>query len=505
MTNIDYDTSAFTEWVEEQTGINLEFVLFPAVTTESLQQFTLMANGNEKLPDVLWTVMGWNVESIYELGNQGYLVDLRELIENYAPNYKAALAKRTQGDQDRINTVGTSSIDGGFYALPFNRYPSTMQGQSTMLINQKWLDAVGKEVPTTIEELYEVLEAFANEDPNGNGKKDEIPMVGTAREILGYIANAYTYINMDPKQAYWLNVDENGKLYSAYTSDAYREALKIMADMTEKGYINTQTYALEDYPVLKNITSNPSTTECIVGITASPSNAFNTGDLRLTEYVPMYELEAELEGGGYYVKQPPTLYWPGSITKDCENPELAMQLLDFLCSDDAIARATFGIYGTDWQFVEGRSFENAESGDLIVDASLSAGKNLSELNRHWGGRTSGVLNSYNSIAVTIPSGDEWRDHQATLINAFKTHSGEADAPEKVIIELVYTEEENEIISASKTLLTERFVEATAQFATGVLDPNSDADWKTYLDSVEDIGLTDFLKVAQQAYDRANGR
>lgn len=500
----DHNTCDLTLWIEEQTGIDLEFVLFPNHSEESLQQFTLMASGNEKLPDIIWNLFGWSVDSVYELGDQGFLIDLKELIENYAPNYKAALAKRSQADQDRVNSLAISPIDGGYYAMAHLKYPGEMQGQSTMMINQKWLDAVGMDIPTTIDELYAVMEAFATKDPNGNGKKDEIPMVGMPREVLGWITNAYTYINMNQFNPYWINVDENGKLYSAYTTDAYREALKTIADMTAKGYINTQTYTLEEYPVLKNLTSNPATTECLVGITANPANAFTHGDLRIKEYVPMYELQAELAGGGYYVQDPAGMYWPGSITKDCANPELAMQLMDFMCTDEAIARATFGTPGVDWQFAEGTSFETAKTGDIIVDASILNGR-LDDLNRYWGGRTTGILNSYNTTKLNVPSGDEFKDYQQGMRAEFREHMNDITAPDKVITELVYTVDESENVSASKNLLNERFIETRAQFATGILDPNSDADWKAYLDSVESIGLSEFLEISQKAYDRANGK
>lgn len=44
------------------------------------------------------------------------------------------------------------------------------------MINKVWLDKLGLEVPTTLAELKEVLIAFRDGDPNGNGIQDEIPM-----------------------------------------------------------------------------------------------------------------------------------------------------------------------------------------------------------------------------------------------------------------------------------------------------------------------------------------
>ena len=44
-------------------------------------------------------------------------------------------------------------------------------------INQDWLDAVDMDIPTSLDELTEVLKAFKTQDPNGNGEQDEIPLM----------------------------------------------------------------------------------------------------------------------------------------------------------------------------------------------------------------------------------------------------------------------------------------------------------------------------------------
>ena len=51
-----------------------------------------------------------------------------------------------------------------------------VQTPGPFLINKTWLDKVGKDVPTTVDEWKECLEAFKEAgDLNGNGKDDEVP------------------------------------------------------------------------------------------------------------------------------------------------------------------------------------------------------------------------------------------------------------------------------------------------------------------------------------------
>lgn len=52
-----------------------------------------------------------------------------------------------------------------------------MESNGIQFINKAWLDQLGLEVPTTTEELYELLCAFRDNDMNGNGDTtDEIPL-----------------------------------------------------------------------------------------------------------------------------------------------------------------------------------------------------------------------------------------------------------------------------------------------------------------------------------------
>ena len=70
-------------------------------------------------------------------------------------------------------------------------------------INQTWLDNLGLKAPATLDELYDVLVAFRDQDADGNGDpSDEIPLAGdyadgwyTNPEML--VMNAFTYYNLD--------------------------------------------------------------------------------------------------------------------------------------------------------------------------------------------------------------------------------------------------------------------------------------------------------------------
>ncbi len=72
-----------------------------------------------------------------------------------------------------------TQLDGNIYHL--SRYGTLTPGrpiEDMLWINQEWLAQVGKEIPTTLDEFYEVLKAFKEAgDLNGNGDNDEIPLL----------------------------------------------------------------------------------------------------------------------------------------------------------------------------------------------------------------------------------------------------------------------------------------------------------------------------------------
>lgn len=68
-------------------------------------------------------------------------------------------------------------MDGHIYALPLIIDEPRAFVPSRLWLNGDWMESLGiMTEPTTTDELYELLKRFKNEDPNKNGKNDEIPI-----------------------------------------------------------------------------------------------------------------------------------------------------------------------------------------------------------------------------------------------------------------------------------------------------------------------------------------
>ena len=101
---------------------------------------------------------------------QGIFIPLDDLIEEYMPIYN----ERVTMDPSIVESLKAS--DGKMYSIGYIVAQDIHSGNMDF-INKTWLDNLGLEMPTTIDELTDVLRAFRDEDANGNGDaSDEYPM-----------------------------------------------------------------------------------------------------------------------------------------------------------------------------------------------------------------------------------------------------------------------------------------------------------------------------------------
>lgn len=102
------------------------------------------------------------------------------------------------------------SPDGTVRALPIGDETAHNTIDSQLWINQKWLDKLNLDMPQTPEEFKEVLIAFRDKDPNGNGIQDEIPF--TFQDAWGW-GNAIENVF-----GAWGVLENN---YHVFTKDGY--------------------------------------------------------------------------------------------------------------------------------------------------------------------------------------------------------------------------------------------------------------------------------------------
>lgn len=194
--------------------------------TTYLNQLNLKIAANE-MPDLFMPWQG--VEA--SLAKTGAIADLTDLLPEYAPNVWKSIP------QDVWNIVKANDPggEGRIYYIP----NVVNYGRTAGLIRQDWLDKVEMPMPTTQEEYVQVLEAFRDKDPNGNGQKDEIPTGG--REQVRWMDHLFAMYGVAMYEGYpdWDLYD--GKLtYSAVTPNM-KAALEFAAKLYKDGLMDKES------------------------------------------------------------------------------------------------------------------------------------------------------------------------------------------------------------------------------------------------------------------------
>lgn len=505
---IDYETNEYTKWLEEQTGINLDFVTFSSTSSEAATQFSLMVNSGEKLPDIMWGYFGITPAAINEYGEDGYIVDLSEYFKNDAYYYNQRLESLDEATVNNIWAFGKDPTNGAIYTFPSYTYsPDVDIIANKALINTKWLEAVGSEMPQTVNELEEVLTKFLAEDPNGNGKTDEMGLVGSLADVAGsdiceWVLNAYIFNN----DAYWFNIDENGSVYLPYTKNEYREGLKKLNDWYKKGLISDLYFTVQDKNEMMAL-ATPADGVSIAGVYAGhPQLIVENEAENLFEYEALPALKDETGLGGYQAINSATFQYRNFITTDCEDPELAFKLLDFMACEESTINQRYG--PGNWEYAQ-EGDVNADGVQLTAiakDGTLWSTQN----NVHWH-VLSGIIFDYSKTKVMTQdafdalkngeTSETWSDRSTSWRHDQEKVWFAGAQPKNVFYQVVYNSNETEELSEIITNVQSYIKEAKALFINGSMDPNKDEDWQKYLDSLKALGIDTYVERTQNAYSR----
>ena len=223
----DYDDNYLTKYIEDLTGIDIEFYELPPAKADVRTNVSLLAASSDDLPDVLLTD-ALTPETILSYGESGVFVPLDDYVDDaeLLPNFNAI------PEEDRSVMLETMTMANG-HMYSFVRFEPEIWNYTPYrtFINGAWLDKLGLEVPTTTDELKEVLIAFRDNDPNGNGIQDELGVYGYqgkyGQNTIASIMNAFVYYN-DQIFNYGLDLAPDGEtVYAPFTSSSRHVSMRL--------------------------------------------------------------------------------------------------------------------------------------------------------------------------------------------------------------------------------------------------------------------------------------
>lgn len=309
--------------VEKETGVKLKGVVASSNSDYDTAFQNMVASG--QLADIIGCDSTRDME---KLGKDGGMIALNDLIDQYAPHIKERL------ETDPNFAYQATADDGNIYNIPLGK---ELKSSQFYWIRQDWLDKLNLEVPTTVEELYQVLTAFKTQDPNGNGKADEIPLFdrsATAETEMGeYLALWDSGTGFYPR---------DGKITYEPVTENYKLAVKNLAKWYAEGLIDPEIFT-RGMSARDTLLSNNTG-----GFTHDWVSTGNYND-SLGSEIPGFEMKAiaPLADQNGKVKERDYRYaecgW--GISSQCKDPETVIKFMDFMFTEAGSDLMNWGIEG----------------------------------------------------------------------------------------------------------------------------------------------------------------
>lgn len=500
---------------EADTGVRFDWQVIPADGAQ--EKINLLLTSGEALPDAFFNLGdGKSTTIVVNALGQDVFLPTEDLIAEYMPTLTKIL------EENPNYKMEVTAPDGHTYGFPYiEQMFGLVLTPGPMLINENWLKAVGKEMPTTVDELTDVLLAFkAAGDLNGNGEADEIPMAtifgaGTY-DTFGSYDMFYRFTGafgcMDSVCGGYENANHlrliDGKVTYTAIDPAFGKTAMYFHKLFSEGLLNKDCFEPMT-ATSTNYTNNEIAQDVAkIGVMGVWSDMSITNNAVRHEYVPVPQLTGEAGTTGIALNYSELQdACNTAITVDCEFPEILAAFTEYMISDPKLSvQSNWGAIGGNYYEDENgvMRFNLDENGDIITgtehgDFGNNFGKARVNTTTCRGSMI--VLNSYYQTEDQ-PDGIVEYTYDAKNLLAFQRVNGKDADLEKydTIPKIMLTNAEQQEIS--------RLVEVTNPIVKKyvqqwVINGDVDATWDAYVNELKGAGIDRIVEIYQTALDRIN--
>lgn len=461
----DWNDNEFYQEMERRTGVHLEFEMVSSADYQT--NFNLMiASGN--LADMIYVGASYYAEGVDAAIDDGYFLDLTDLVDEYMPNYERI---RTSDVQYELLSTTDSGRLGAVYELRQSK-----QGPWLGLwIRQDWLDDLNLDTPVTFDDYHEVLTAFKNE------KGATAPLIlnfsGSDGEF-GTMSGGLNVLNS------W-QLDETGKVNFGPYMDAWKEYVTIMHQWYTEGLIDPDFMATDERTadMAKVVTGASGVFAALYTMPSVYEAASEDPNMNLAPVNPPVMNEGD---EGHIRLRDSYTSGNTAISADSENWEVALRWLDYLYTEEGALLANYG--------VEGDTFEFDENGEPVFTDKI--------LNNENGWTMTQTVASYLCPSAGIANWSDWTRELAGVpekdqacYDVWSEFSDDWRLPSSVTLTQDESTERAALYADISTIVKEQ----TAQFISGALDIES--NWDAYISALEASGMERAIEITQAAYDR----
>lgn len=469
-----WNSSEFWTALGEKT--NTTYTLREVSNLEWTENVNLLCAAGD-LPDVIT-----NLGSVYSGGLTAAIADeqiydLAPMIEEAAPHYFESLQRDAYTFKTTISDDGEM---GAMYPLLEEAFPIT----SGLWIRQDWLDELGKEIPTTTDELTEVLELFSENYGATVGLYQMIrPNTG-----LAFCAVEGVWNNFGPANFY---LDEEGTIQYGPMQDYYYDYLAYLKSLAQKGLFLTSD--------MTDQSSNNLFASGLIGVEGdSPDNVpayialLDPAEQETCELVPMTAIGEPTE----YAPIPTLISGDAggniSVSTNCENPEVVLKAFDYLFTEEGAVLSSFGLEGTGHELVDGKPVLT----DLILNNPNGIPSRAAM--GYWLNPGIPGLIDYSRGQAT------WNDVQKSCYSTWEAaYTGSSQTVD--VDALTLTQDERDAITVYKSDMVTYVTEWANSVVFGDVEPTDDAIAAFRATMEDTMHISEILAVYNDAFARFQAR
>jgi putative aldouronate transport system substrate-binding protein len=492
----DYETNYMTLKLEEEGNMDLSFIMYPAEDYRTKMDLMVAAGGRD-LPDIIASDYGrpFTDAQVFNYALAGAIVPLTDYFEN-SGYYIPDTFKRASPDDDLFKYI--KSPDGNMYYVPIFNQSLLNECYHRIFLYKPWLDKLNLKIPVNTDEFLEVMRAFRNRDPNGNGIKDEIPITWFNNEfqwssstagLVDTLMTPFVYANGPD---YW-NVD-NKKLSVAFMKEEWRRGLRYLRTLVQEELLSPLAITQDRTQYAATLTNQ---TPLIGMVIESPTYIPGTNPRR-ADFMGIPPLAGP--SGTVTTVYRPSMPLPGMmITKNCKNPEAAFRLGDLMCQQKYGIAVRYG-----WEELGDWKAPSPDDKSLYAHLGykplLVSVLNWSTLQNHHWYQQGPFMRTYD-IAAGVVVKDDPLNTSYLISKILGEYRAKIPSSDKIVAKLIYTIEEQEELNELQTTIQSYLQEATAKFITGAM--SIDNDWDNYLTQLKAMGVERVIEIGQAAYTRMN--
>lgn len=474
------DKDSVWEYIEEQCGVEIN--ISGAPMNGYNEKINLMVN-NFEAPDIFF-YLPEDSDAYYKWAKEDMIIDFKEYVKDDSeyPN----LYRLIYGEEYKNLTY-----DGKSTLIP----RLAEQCNWGIYVRQDWLDKLGLQKPTNLQELYDVMYAFTYNDPDGNGKNDTYGIGGSSEYY--WFMPIYAAYQAQPD---WNYTDDKTSMEYMTFTDEFKEFVTYMSKCYKDGLVVKDFYTKTDDMKIEDFSSG----KCGILIHNGGSHVQNimqktsqASPHAVVDVMDMIEGPAgkNIHGWGGW--------WGGySISSECTNIPKALKVLDYLVSEEGSMVRYYGIEGIHYTL---------EDGNVTITDDNSANRKEEGTDRFsvikmddveypygtyaWG-PWFGSLRTYHEDSIEIYedySFYQWKDLAENIVTYINASVKLADMTNIAVNDEEFASIMSKLDDHASTYIINAIVG----------EKNVDSDWDEYIEDANELGYETAQKKAYEKMQELN--